>query len=176
MFFRYFFIIALVHWGTSALAAPEKFDLDGKKLGFDLPENWQSVKDFYGMPLAFLGPMKDESRPVISVTRTNLSEKMIGQKDFEAGFSDSKKEKLEWLAEHKGNLLRWTDAQSITFGPVRGLFIASEFLINSEHFIEKSFYLFCGGELLNVKYQAREEVKETIPQMEAIVRSLKCDS
>lgn len=169
------FLLSLLSFGLEAKV--ESFTLSGgKKVSVDVPEKWESAKDLFGIPLAVLGPWANESRPVLSILPTNVKKEMKSPEEFKKFFEDFKKEKEEWVQSHNGELLKYEPATSVDLKKdLVGHFIGAEFKINNIHFIERSYYLYCNGELFNLKYSIRDEHRKYTGDLQKMVEGFKCN-
>lgn len=168
-------ISALLSFG--AYAKEENFTLtSGKKVTVDVPQNWETAKDLFGIPLAVLGPWANESRPVLSILPTNVKSSKMPEAEFKKLFTDFKKEKDEWVKSHKGELVSYEPTTSVEFRKdLKGHYIGAEFKINDVHFIERSYYLYCKDELYNLKYSMRDEHRKYTKDLQKMVEAFKCE-
>lgn len=161
---------------SSAWVHAETFEISkGKKISINLPSEWEGVKDLFGLPLTVLGPWENESRPAMSFTYTGMVEKKFTKSEFEKLFADFKSDKQNWVNKHKGELLQIDPLTEVKAGNKSGYYIGSEFKINDIHFIERSYYLACNGEIYNVKYSIRDEHKKHLKGLTDIVENFKCE-
>jgi hypothetical protein len=170
-----FLVLAAI--SLSALAKPQDFKLAQKTVTLDIPagNDWETDVELFGIPLAVLGPWEKDSRPVISILPTNLTKQQVSASEFPKLFSDFKTEKDEWVKSHKGKLISYEPTKDVMFGKdLSGHFIGAEFVINDIHFIERSYYLWCGGEIYNLKYSLRDYHKKHLPELQKIVENFKC--
>lgn len=160
-----------------AFAKTETFELASKKkVTVTYPGSWEAIRELYGIPLAILGPYANESRPVLSILPTNVKEKDHPEKDFKKIFEDFKKEKEEWVKSHKGTLLKYEPVTEVApRKDLKGHFIGAEFKINGIHFIERSYYLYCKGEVYNLKYSIRDEHRKYIKDLQEMIGDFKCE-
>lgn len=126
------------------------------------------------MPLTLSGPMKEESRPVITVTPTEMKKVSFNLKDTNAVNADYKAERLKWLQKHKGEFLTLTPYEKQVRQQNESHSIGYSYKINEITFIEKSFYVVCNEQLFHLKYLMRETQKESLNDTEKIVESFKC--
>lgn len=160
----------------ASYAKVQSFTLEGgKKVSVDVKENWEAAKDLFGIPLTVLGPWANESRPVVSILPTNVKKTDTSEEQFKKYFSDFKKDKDEWVQEHKGKLISYEPATSVKMGEKSGHFIGAEFVINNVHFIERSYYLFCKDEIYNLKYSMRDEHRKYTKDLQKVVEDFKCE-
>lgn len=162
---------------SAAYSKTETFELqDKKKVTITHPENWETIKDLYGIPLTVLGPFANESRPVLSILPTNVKQEQHSPKEFQKIFENFKSEKDEWVAGHKGKLLKYEPLTLVEpRKDLKGHFIGAEYLINKIHFIERSYYLYCKGEVYNLKYSIRDEHRKYIKELQKMIGDFKCE-
>jgi hypothetical protein len=161
---------------SGALASTEIFSLaSGHKITLKVPEGWAASKDLFGLPLTVLGPYVNESRPVLGITPTKLKSEKMPEADFKKFFDDFRQEKEGWVRSHKGELLDFDPTKSIEFKNSRGHFIGAEYKINNVTFLERSYYLYCKGELFNLKYSIRNEHRKYLSDLQKIVEDFKCE-
>ncbi len=159
-----------------AVASFETFTLKtGHKITLNVPEGWEASKDLFGLPLTVLGPFANDSRPVLGIVPTKVTSEKMPEKEFKKYFEDFRKEKEEWVRSNKGELLDFDPTKSVEFKNARGHFIGAEFKVNSLTFLERSYYLYCKGELYNLKYSIRNEHKKYLGDLQKMVEDFKCD-
>lgn len=163
---------------SSALqAVTQSFTLTKKqlKVKLDIPETWSANKDLFGLPLVLSGPMVGDTRPVISILPTQLTTKQVTPEQFKNMFSTYPDDRQKWIAGHKGTLLSLDPVQELTWkGNQKVSRVGSRYLINDISFEEGSYYLFCGGELYNLKYSMRDDHKMYAKDILAIIESFTC--
>lgn len=171
---KVFVFLLMVSFGVQAKI--QSFDLEGKKVSVEVKDNWEAAQELFGIPLAVLGPWANDSRPVLSILPTNLKKKNAPAEEFKKLFEDFKKEKDEWVQSHNGELLSYEPVKSVKFrDDLFGHYIGAEFKINSIHFIERSYYLYCKGEVFNLKYSMRDEHRKYTEDLQNIVEGFKCE-
>jgi hypothetical protein len=159
-----------------AMASTERFSLKtGHQITLNIPQGWETAKDLFGLPLTILGPFSNESRPVLGVVPTKVKSEKMPEKEFKQFFDDFRKEKEEWVRSNKGELIDFDPTKSVEFKNARGHFIGAEFKINNVTFLERSYYLFCKGELYNLKYSIRDEHKKYLSDLQKMVEEFKCE-
>lgn len=167
-------LMVLLSFGAHAKI--QSFTLEGgKKVSVNVMENWEAAQELFGIPLAVLGPWANESRPVVSILPTKMKKEDISKEEFKKYFEDFKKEKEEWVQSHSGSLISYEPATSVEYGNLAGHYIGAEFKINNIHFIERSYYLYCKGEVYNLKYSMREEHRKYTKDLQKIVEEFKCE-
>lgn len=174
---KYLWLMALICVSFTAHAKKESFKLDkSKKISVTVPNTWESAQDLYGIPFTLLGPWKNESRPVITVLSTFLTQQKFNQEDLKKILSDFKDQKSSWVLSHKGQLLSFEPLEEVEFKTkVKGYHIGAEFVVNNIHYIERSYYLDCENELFNLKYSIRKEHRSQLKDIQSIVESFQCE-
>lgn len=162
---------------SMAHAKIASFELKDKhKVTVSHPDNWETVKELYGIPLAVLGPYANDSRPVLSILPTNVKKEQHSEAEFQKLFQDFKTEKEEWVSSHKGQLIKYEPLSLVEpRKDLKGHFIGAEFAINGIHFIERSYYLYCKGEVYNLKYSIRDEHRKYIQDLQKMIGDFKCE-
>ena len=162
--------------GAQAWATSTSFNLSKGYVELNIPENWQTTKDFFGMPLQILGPMESGGRPVIAVTPTGIAvDKMDGkvlgkdQKDYSAG-------REKWLAKYSGKSIeyfpykeeKWPDG-SVAHS------IGYRYQIGANEFTERSYFVVCSGKLFHLKTLLRKAHESAYGStVSGIVKSFRC--
>jgi hypothetical protein len=168
------FLFAFFLFSTLASAKVIKLT-DGQSVEVSFSEKWESSLNLYGVPLMILGPWDGESRPVLTVLPTNLTEKVFAENDLKVIFKDFQKEKEAWVGDHKGELLKYEPITAVKFSEtLKGQYIGAEFKLEGTHFIERSYYLFCQGQVFNLKYSLREAHLKYLSELQEMVRSFRC--
>lgn len=171
---KFLLLTLLFSWQLHAASQTHEVETN-KFVTLEVPAGWETVKDLFGIPLAVLGPWNDESRPVLSILFTHLTREKFAQKDFQNLFADFKNEKDAWVKSHQGTLISYEPATPVDFGKdLSGHYIGLEFEMNSIHFIERSYYLYCKNEVYNLKYSLRDEHRQHLAQLQKLVREFKC--
>lgn len=168
-------LLCLFSFGVHAKI--QSFTLEGgKKVSVDVKENWETAQDLFGIPLTVLGPWENESRPVVTILHTELKKEDLSEAEFKKYFENFKKEKEEWVQSHSGELLSYEPVKSVEFRKdLLGHYIGAEFKINNIHFIERSYYLYCKGEVFNLKYSMRDEHRKHTKDLQKVVEDFKCE-
>ena len=165
----------LILFFTNYLSAETFLMKTGHKITLNVPEGWETAKDLFGLPLTVLGPFANDSRPVLGIIPTKVMSEKMPENEFKKFFDDFRKEKEEWVRSNKGELLDFDPTKSVEFKNARGHFIGAEFKINNVSFLERSYYLYCKGELYNLKYSIRGEHKKYLSDLQRMVEDFKCE-
>lgn len=156
-------------------AKVEEFEIQGKKISIDVPAEWQTVKELYGMPLSALGPEENGLRPAMVFSFMGMNSKIMSPEKFQSIFKDFKTSKQKWVDKYKGKLLMFEEMTPVEFSKdVKGHFIGAEYIVDDIIFIERSYYLYCKSDVFHVKWNIREEHKKHMKDIERILRSFSC--
>jgi hypothetical protein len=170
-----FLTLLILIYPFAVMAKTEAIQYEKKIFVLTFPDDWVSEIDLFDLPITILGPMQEDYRPVISVIPTGIPSKDVKEELYKDAFLEQKAEKEKWLQEHKGKLLKFEPYTIVSLRPdLKGHFIGAEYLISGIHYIERSYFLHCGDQFVNVKYSTREELREVVPQLIKIAGSLKC--
>ncbi|WPU65996.1 hypothetical protein [Peredibacter starrii] len=170
-------LISILALSSVAHAKIASFELKDKhKVTVTHPDNWETARELYGIPLAVLGPYANESRPVLSILPTNVKKEKHSEAEFQKLFQEFKTKKEEWVSSHKGKLLKYEPLTLVEpRQDLKGHFIGAEYAINGIHFVERSYYLYCKGEVYNLKYSIRDEHRKYIPDLQKMIGDFKCE-
>jgi hypothetical protein len=169
-------LIILFLFSFHSFAKTETVEMaKNKKITLDLNDDWEFVKDLFGVPLTVLGPWENESRPVILYTPTGVNSDKFPEEEFQKIFLDFRKEKEAWVKSLSGKLVSFEPMTTIKFKNAHGHYIGAEFIIDDITFSERSFYLFCKKELYSIKWSLRDEHKKYLPELQRIVESFQCE-
>lgn len=167
--------LLLLSFNSFAFSKSERHDLhEGKFVTIIFPDGWETVKGLFGIPLTLLGPWENESRPAMSFLYTGMAEKNFPKSEFQKLFTDFKAEKEAWVKKHKGELVLYEPMTPVKFANAEGHFIGAEFKIDDVHFIERSYYLTCEGEVYNLKYSIRDEHRKHLKNLADAVETFRC--
>jgi len=170
-----FGVLLMISFSSGAMALVENHVIQEKKVQIEVPKEWETVKDLYGLPLVALGPEEDETRPAIAFTFTGMTKKIMKEESFQKLFIDFRKEKDNWVRKHKGQLLKFEEMTPVKMtSDVHGHFIGAEFIVEDTHFVERSYYLYCKDEVYHVKWSMRDEHRKHMKDLDVITRSFSC--
>ncbi|MBT3234338.1 MAG: hypothetical protein HN353_00135 [Bdellovibrionales bacterium] len=164
------FVIGFALLASGLNAATTNFKLK-------IPPKWQEMKQLWGLDYSLVGPKKEQhGRPVITVTKAAHSK--FPMEFFTKGeyFSSYQKSKSKWLQDAKGALIRFGHDPAPKMKHIKKAYMTEvSYLVNSEGYLERSYYLPCSDHLYLVKYLLPLAVKgEFFQQMEQSVRGFKC--
>lgn len=158
---------------SSALSFAEAFDLKNGTVFLNFPNDWQAHKDLFGLPLSILGPMKNESRPMISVTTTPLKNVEFA-KDFSKAQAGYKEGRIKFMKKHKGRALKFYDYAMNKNESLEIHQFGYEYEVAGKSFKEKTFYVKCNKQLFHLKTLNQLGKSKEDKQLEKIVESFKC--
>ena len=150
-------------------------DIPEKTISVEVPKEWQSAKDLFGLPLSLLGPEENEARPAMSFSYTGMTKKIMTPEKFRELFKEMKQGKERWATKLGAKLLMFEQPTSVAITKeITGHFIGAEFMVQNEIFTERSYYLYCKDEVYHVKWMLREGQKKHMKDIETILRSFSC--
>lgn len=156
-------------------ATAATFKLKYSEIEMNIPSNWQSVEDLYGMPLMILGPEVEEKRPVISVVSTNISNISFDKNSVKESSDSYTEGRKEWLAEKSGVLIKFIPYNELNWRNVEQVHsIGYVYELNKHQFIETTYYVSCKNKLFNLKTLTTSNHTKYNSEMDKIMRSFKC--
>jgi hypothetical protein len=168
-------LLLLILCCSSSWAKVQEHVIQGKTISIDVPAEWETVKELYGMPLSALGPEENGLRPAMSFSFTGMTKKIMTVEKFQSLFKDFKQTKTKWVNKYKGKLLMFEEMTPVTFSKdIQGHFIGAEFIVDDITFAERSYYLYCKDEVYHVKWLIRDEQRKHMKDIEQILRSFSC--
>ncbi len=150
-------IAAIFFVSVSAHSKPTSFNLNRGAVTIDVPVDWQSAPDLFGMPLVLLGPDNGERRPVITLTPTgieNLNYDPKGLKNDQAGYKNGRE---KWLSKHNGKAVKFFPYENIKSKDSKQTGVTDihkigyEYQISGKEFIEESYFVTCKNKLYHLK-------------------------
>ncbi|OFZ73615.1 MAG: hypothetical protein A2451_06290 [Bdellovibrionales bacterium RIFOXYC2_FULL_39_8] len=124
-----------------------------------------------GYPL-LLSPT-DQSTDSLMLGITSLN--ATPEADLDSMLIDYKLERLPWLADAKGKLIKFEKPAIFEPGPgVSGTVFGISYKISGQLFSEKSYYLRCKEHSFSLKYLISSEEEKYIPTIEKIIGSFTC--
>jgi hypothetical protein len=152
-------------WASSAPFSIEK------------PANWRELKEMFGVPYSLVGPkIQQANRPVITVTPAAHSQ--FPQDFFVKGeyFTSFQESKSEWLKSANGRVIRFYHDSSPKMKHLKKAYMTGvSYLLDSQAYLERSYYMPCSDNLYLVKYLLPLVVKDRFELlMERSVRGFQC--
>jgi len=159
-----------------ALASIQTFTLEKGTFNMDVPEDWQQANDLFGIPLTLLGPMKDGSRPILSVTPTGQTVNFdtAALKKTEKEYQNGRK---EWVKSKGGNVISFEPYKTEKWSGITVAHVVGyRYKISEGEFNEHSFYVVCKDGLYHLKTVIRSDSeKEMNSLLNKTVKSFKCE-
>lgn len=146
-----------------------------QRFAIDVPEGWREVKDLYGIPVTLLGPVKNQTRPVVQVIPTPLHAVEI-KADNAKGFGEKYAEgRRKWLMAQNGKLIELLPGRFETLKDgSKMLSTGVSYQMNQKAFIERTFYVSCPKNIFHLKIVQNFELVNQLQESETIVRSFRC--
>ena len=146
-----------------------------QRFAIDVPEGWREVKDLYGIPVTILGPVKNQTRPVVQVIPTPLNAveiKVENAKSFGEKYAEGR---YKWLQAQRGKLIELLPGRFETLKDgSKMLYAGVSYQMNQKAFIERTFYVSCPKKIFHLKIVQNFELVNQLQESEAIVRSFQC--
>lgn len=171
-------ILCLVFFSFGAYASsPTKFKMKNGSISFLVPEKWENAKGLFGIQLMFLGPMKSENRPVVTVESTDFTGMHFDHEALEKNQKEYQEGREAWLKKYDGKSLEFFKYQKKELKPkVTDHNIGYRFEIGANEFIEHSHYISCGSNLYHLKTLVRaNEESANKASLEQILNSFNCE-
>jgi hypothetical protein len=155
-----------------------EFKVEGATVKMDIPKDWQSAENLFGMPLTILGPHSEkDGRPVIGVVPTGIKDVMVDAKTSVEAEAHYRLGREAYLKN--------SDGKALSFDPVKVEQIAGAedaismgytYQLFEKKFSEKSYYITCDKQLFHVKtlVGAGSQEKKFKSVLENAVKSFAC--
>ncbi len=171
-----FFLFGLCMHPASAWSAPETYALDKNQIKVDLPFGWRAVKDLYGMPLQFFGPVRPNGRAVVSITPTGQSAN-VNSLDVQRESKDYAEGRKRYLKSRSGKLKSILPVSKIkTSEKVAGVSAGVDYEINGTDYVERTYYLGCKFQVFHLKSLVQaNHPSEDHERAKALIRSFSCE-
>jgi hypothetical protein len=141
----------------------------------DVPANWQSMNDFFGVPVTFLDPSKKGSpRATIQVIPTEARTLKLDELELAAFNRSYPERKKAWASKKNAVIHSITPATYVDLNKNKTLMASTAFLLDEVSFIEKTYFLNCGQKLYQLKLLAPAGDDGRLKTAENVLRSFKC--
>jgi hypothetical protein len=161
-----------------ARAAIKDFKVGEDRFTLDVPKDWQSPLDFYGIPVSLIGPDTPEGRrTVIGITPAGASD---DEKVFDQGDKDIKAYiagREAWLERFDGKSISYDSYQKTKWeGIEEAHTLGYHYSLPTGKFYERSLFVLCGGRrLYHVKSLVPSEQEKTDNRIvDETLKTLKC--
>lgn len=129
-----------------------EFSLPGGKLRFDLPSGWQGVLGGMGVPLMLVGPMKNGTRPIISVTLFEEKNLQIDFEDLNRKVQEYRDGRKKWLQKQEATLVSFLEPKLDHWShDVVAYELGFYFKMDEDEFLERSNYVTCKRQFVHLK-------------------------
>lgn len=168
------YILIIILSSFTHLGFCDVFSLKNGKVELDVPSDWRSEKDLFGLPLSILGPAKNGARPIVSVSSTPLK-KIMFEDNFQESFKDYKKGRMSFLKKHNGEILSFLPYKKVKWKGIQESHqYGYKYKVAGLSYIETSYYIKCREKLFHLKSMDRLSEQVNRDKIEKIVRSFKC--
>lgn len=146
-----------------AHARTETYDFGTRgKLTLDLPEGWQELKGFMGVPLMLGGPSLNGTRPILSVSATGVDAGSVPPARLAEGEEEYRKGRMEWLGSRSGKLVSFLPGKLESWSnSVQSFSIGLRYLLNGFEFRETFHFVSCGNRTFQIKTLVRADQERT---------------
>lgn len=146
-----------------------------KKFSIGIPNTWQMMEGFYGVPYTFLAPGSTATgRPMIQVIPSDQDEFKIDSKRMEYFDSKNKKGKEKWLEAQEGILLKYEPMQEIEVNKNKMYITRSVYRIKENSYDSKTYYTFCKGKFFEIRTLTNLINKHAAEKNKQIMESFEC--
>jgi len=168
--------LALNLGGSTSQAEIKKFKLSRGTIQIDVPKEWQSAPDLYGIPLMLLGPEQAGRRPTLAVVPSGQPGQKITSEDLKANPDGFRIGREKWLKKYQGKALEFFPYQYEKLSNGSEVHtLGYRYEISSLKFTEKSYYVVCQGKLYILKSVLSDgHTSDAENSIQNTVRSLSC--
>jgi hypothetical protein len=139
-------------YSVSLQAKTEEFQLQNNKIKLELDELWKPVKDFLGVELMIVGPMKSSNRPVVTVSSTDFAEFNLDSNMLQKNELSYKEGRENWLKKQNAQALEFYKYEFKKLKNNNQLHsLGYRYRIADKEFIERSHYIVCKNSLFHFK-------------------------
>lgn len=147
------FVICISLFSLAAFSADFKsFQMSGGKVKLSVLKGWQEARQLFGVELTFLGPMKAENRPVVTIDMTDFSNFKFNEKSLKKNEEDYKEGREKWLSKYHGRSVDFFPYEvKKTSSSLTAHMIGFRYEMGGKIFSERSVYMTCGKNLYHIK-------------------------
>ena len=175
-FFLFFFMFMTCLLCYSVESVREKTQLKNGLVSLIIPNQWQSTKDLFGVPLTLLGPETDGARPVVLFTPTGIYNLKFDQGQLKKNQEEFKTGREAWLQAKKGKSLQYFPYQMLHLKSGTDIHqIGYSYELNDLIFLEYSYFILCENQLIHATALVRksQETKYN-DSINKIIESFEC--
>ena len=157
-------------------AAPENFQLKAGKVSLNVPAGWQDVKNFAGMELMLVGPMKSSNRPVVTVSATDFAEFSIDTEALKKDEATYRSGREKWLEKYSGKVEEFFKYETKVLKDQSKVHaLGFRYLIGDKSFTERTYYIQCEKNLYHFKSLVlTKEMSEQQKNLSSMLESFSC--
>jgi hypothetical protein len=168
--------MGLLLLSNNSYSSFKKFKIEDKTISIYYPKSWQFAYNFLSTPLTLFGPVKNNKRPVISVTNSTLKNFSFEKTKLSKNQQSYKDGRLRWLKKNKGKFVRFSGYRISKWNKIKEVHsIGYSYTIANELYLEKSYFFNCNEELYNITtLMTWEQNKEHGKQIKKMISSINC--
>ena len=169
--------IVLIFIFSFNFALAENFKLaESNSININIPKNWKSVSQLFGVELMFLGPLVKGNRPVVTISTSSFLGFSIDAEALKKNESSYKEDREKWLGKYNGKSLEYFKYEIKKIknrNEIHGL--GFRYLIEDKEYIERSYYLLCKKNIYHIKtlILSSDEVQYKKP-LDEMITSFEC--
>lgn len=162
---------------SSSFGIESSFEYKGKVFTVSLEGMWTRADKVFGVDHVFYGPKLHGRRPVLSFTTSGTDTKKINLSDltrFEHLFVKNKQKALDKMlaTDVKFERVKRIELNKKDYAYV----FQTKFSLNTEHFVENSYYISCGQVLVHAKSLLTTKHGESYQnRVDNALKGLKCE-
>lgn len=141
----------------------------------NVQDGWKEAKDLYGIPVTLLGPIRNQTRPIVQIIPTSIDDIAIkpeNAKGFGEKYAVGRK---DWLSKQNGKLIELLPGRyEVLKSGSKMLYAGVSYQINQKAFIERTFYISCPKKIFHLKIVQNFELVSALKDSEDVVRSFAC--
>ena len=146
-----------------------------KRFSIDIPQNWQMMKDFYGVPFTFLGPAEAHSnRPTIQIIPSDQKAFRIDKKRMKTFDVKHKRGKEAWLKKVNGHLIKYEPMQEIEINKQKMYISRAVYKFKDITFDSKRYFTFCNDKFFELKTLTTLANEKGSKKNQQIIESFRC--
>lgn len=170
------FTILFLFRGAASFARPleNRFEINEASFSLRFNDSWRATEGLFGLPLVLSGPVKNHSRPIISVTPTPFEKTEFDHKKLKDDQVDYESERKDWLSKKGGQVIAFDQMKRVKFNEASGYRAGFSYRIQGQNFSEASYYIVCDKRLYHLKYLLKGEQSKIEKEVQGIIRSFEC--
>lgn len=169
-------ISSFILFQTSAISAEKDYKVGKKTLSVYTPKNWQVAPNFMGSDLKFLGPYKNERRPVITFDYIPFKNYEFDKARMSHNHGNYIQGRKDWLLKNNGSAITFFNYEVIKWKNIKEVHTTGyKYLYLGKKYIEKTFFFKCKGSVYNINslFTDKELIKNK-KDLKKILNSISC--